>query len=201
MHHHAPGVKHFVLCPEFSDPLGWWEKSPRWDLTIPLFKMPCHRNSKHTVSFRSCTDFSSGKNSGQGSVLTPATAQAKERVPTCTHVILRAGDLHTGKIRFLLVLTLAGRKPLPGAVIPGKGKGKGVSSRRRPLLVSFVSFRNFCIIEESLAALVNVHDRQLARNLKYLENNLLNQKLLWLIKHITFNLIYPCSYICLSKRV
>lgn len=56
------------------------------------------------------------------------------------------------------------------------------------MLVSFVSFRNFHIIEESLAALVNVHDRQLARNLTYLENNLLNQKLLWLIKHIQSNL-------------
>lgn len=100
------------------------------------YKMHCHRSTKHTVFSRSHTDFSSGENTGGYGVSVPPTCgraqyshlpQHRQRneleawFPTCTHVTLRSGDLRTGKNRFLLALTLAGRKPLPGAVIPGKG--------------------------------------------------------------------------------
>ena len=44
-----------------------------------------------------------------------------------------------------------------GIVFSGKGKGRGVTSGKLALLVLFVSVKNFCITEASLAALVNMY--------------------------------------------
>lgn len=74
-----------------------------------------------------------------------------------TQVILRVGDLHLRKNCSIVALPHAGRKPLLGILILGKGKGRGISSRRLALLVLFVSVKNFCITEALLAVLVNMY--------------------------------------------